>query len=190
MVLDDATSYILGSHDDVSMTEYGARDVLPEALAAAVRACVEVAYLRVRPEARWAYDYIPEGAVLKVLRATLPDERKVKVTVGNPPFPAGSVVTGILPAYEAIRKSFERIRVDDDLRRYIAGWVITMNLFTNHTELSGWTPGQAAGVKAPVADWADVVRLEAQAYLPDADTYHLGFSLDRGRPDVVSPNRT
>ena len=52
-----------------------------------------------------------KGQSLKVLRATLPDERKVKVTVGNPPFPAGSVVTGILPAYEAIRKSFERIRL-------------------------------------------------------------------------------
>ncbi len=143
--------------------------MLPEALAAAVRPCVEVAYLRVRPEARWAY-YIPEEAVLKVLRATLPDERKVKVTVGNPPFPAGSVVTEILPAHEAIRKRFERIRVDNDLRRYIAGWVITMNLFTKHTELSGRTPGQAAGVKVPVADWADVVRLEAQAYIPDAYT--------------------
>ena len=51
----------------------------------------------------------------------------------------------------------------------LAGWVITRNWFTTQTELGGHTPGEAAGIKSPIASWADVVRLEARAFLPTVD---------------------
>ena len=170
MILDDATGYILGSHVAVRRTADGAREVLLKAMAAAARPCVQVGYLRVWPEANWMYHYIPERTVLEVLREIWPDEGMVKATGGNAPFPSGPVVTRILTAYQSIPERFDRVWVDDDLRRYIDGWMITMNLCTKHEELRRRTPGQAAGVKAPVTDWADVVRMEAQAYLPHADT--------------------
>ena len=169
MVLDETTGYILASHIDPSLTKVGARKVLLEALASAVNPCDEVAYMKARPEFRWAYEDIPNETVLEVIREIFPDQEVIEEIEDIPSFPSGSVASRILPVYEATRKRFERIRNDDDLRRYIAGWVITSNLFTEHKELGGRTPGQAAGVKAPVADWADVVRLEAQAYLPNAD---------------------
>ena len=169
MVLDETTGYILASHIDPSRTQDGARDVLLEALASAVNPCDGVAYMKAWPEFGWVYEDIPSETVLEVIREIFPDQEVIEEIEDIPSFPSGSVAARILPVYEATRKRFERIRNDNDLRRYIAGWVITSNLFTEHRELGGRTPGQAAGVKVPVADWADVVRLEAQAYLPNAD---------------------
>ena len=169
MVLDETTGYILASHIDACMTEDGVGEVLVEAKASAVKPCDEVAYMKLWPEFRWAYKGIPETTVQAVIRHILPDTRMVKETEGIPSFPSGSVAARILPVYEATRRRFERIKDHGDLRRYIAGWAITSNLFTKHRELGGRTPGQAAGVETFIADWADVVRLDAQAYLPDAD---------------------
>ena len=160
----------LASHIDPSMNQEGVRKVLLEALASAVRPCDEVAYMKAWPEFWSAYEGIPNETVLKVIQEIFPDQEVIEEIEGIASFPSGSVAARILAVYEATHKRFERIRNDDDCRRYIAGWVITSNLFTEHRERGGRTPGQAAGVKVPVADWADVVRLEAQAYLPNADT--------------------
>ena len=64
---------------------------------------------------------------------------------------------------------FQRYGDIGKIRRRLAGWVITRNLFTKRGDLGGQTPGQAAGIKSPIASWADVVRLEARAFLPTVD---------------------
>ena len=190
MVIDDITGYIFASQVDVSMTEIGAQEVFPEtigpqdlfletigaqevfhkAIASAVEPCDEAVYLRARHEAWFSYRYLPEWAVRRVLQNILPDKRPVECVRGIPSSSLGPVVTKILTACENTRKRFERIKGKEDLQRYLAGWVLTSNLFTEHRELGGWTPGQAAGVKAPIVDWADVVRLDAKAYLPSTAT--------------------
>ena len=164
MVLDETTGYILASHIDAGMTKAGAQGVLLEALGSAVKPCDEVVYVRVWPEFWRAYDGIPSRIVPAVIRNILPDTRVVMESETIPSFRSGSGAARILPVYEATRRRFERIVDDADLRLYISGWVITMNLLTKHRELGGRTPGQAAGVKVPVADWADVVRLVVQLF--------------------------
>ena len=170
MVLDDTTGYILASHVDASITEDGARQVLLEARDSAVKPCKKLVYWVVPPEAKRECHHIPEKAILKVLRKTLCNKRVIKDTGSIPPCSSGPVVAENISSCLANRRLLDRIKDHDNLRLSIAGWVITRNLFTKHRELDGQTPGQAAGVKVPFADWADVVRLEAQAYLPNADT--------------------
>ena len=170
MVLDDTTGYILASHVDAFMTEHGARPVLLQALASAVRPCAEIVYWVVWSGAKGPYHYVPEEAVLKVLRETLPHRRVMK-DIGNfPPSSSAPVVAENISRCLGNRRLLDRIKDHDNLRLSIAGWVITENLFTKHWGLGGRTRGETAGVKVPVANWADVVRLEAQAYLPAADT--------------------
>ena len=43
-------------------------------------------------------------------------------------------------------------------QRYLDGWALTYNLFREHESLDDRTPGEAAKVKSPYAEWADVVR--------------------------------
>lgn len=170
MVVDDKTGYILASRADPSMTEAGATEVFLDALASAVRPCDEVEYLRIWPEAKWAYRNLPEGAVRWAVREALPDKQVIEYAEGILPFSLEPVGTRILLAYQDVCKRFNRIKKEEDFQRYIAGWAITSNLFTKYRELSRRTPGQAAGVKVPIADWSDVVRLAANAYLPSSPT--------------------
>lgn len=43
-------------------------------------------------------------------------------------------------------------------QRYLDGWTLNYNLFKKHHSLRNRTPAQAAKVKAPFTEWADVVR--------------------------------
>ena len=43
-------------------------------------------------------------------------------------------------------------------QRYLDGWSLTYNLFREHESLDDRTPGEAAKVKSPYGEWADVVR--------------------------------
>ncbi len=43
-------------------------------------------------------------------------------------------------------------------QRYLDGWALTYNLFRGHESIDDRTPGEAAKVKSPYAEWADVVR--------------------------------
>ena len=43
-------------------------------------------------------------------------------------------------------------------QRYLDGWALTYNLFREHESLDDRTPGEAAKVKSPYGEWADVVR--------------------------------
>ena len=43
-------------------------------------------------------------------------------------------------------------------QRYLDGWMLNYNLFKKHHSLRNRTPAQAAKVKAPFTEWADVVR--------------------------------
>ena len=71
--------------------------------------------------------------------------------------------------FRAAHTWFERSGDTVKIHRRLAGWVIARNWFATQTELGGHTPGKAAGIKSPIASWADVVRLEARAFLPTVD---------------------
>ena len=43
-------------------------------------------------------------------------------------------------------------------QRYLDGWTFTYNFFREHESIDDRTPGEAAKVKIPYEDWADVVR--------------------------------
>ena len=84
-------------------------------------------------------------------------------------FPTGWTPPKSFHEFRATCARFERSGDTVKVRRRLAGWVITRNWFTTQTELGGHTPGEAAGIKSPIASWADVVRLEARAFLPTVD---------------------
>ena len=81
-------------------------------------------------------------------------------------FPPGITAPKIFGEYHAACARFERNDDTWKVMRRLVGWMITRNWFTKQRELGGRTPGQAAGIKSPIASWADVVRLEVRAYLP------------------------
>ena len=154
--MDDTTGYILASHISASVSEAGAREVLLEALASTGRPCDKVVYWAARTKPADAHGHIPEEAVLKVLRDTLPGKIAIKDIEGVSLFLSGRTAAYVIGMYSANGRRCNRIKDHDNLRRYTAGWAITSNLHSKYPMLGGRTPAQAAGVKVPFANWAEV----------------------------------
>ena len=172
IVVDGATDYILASCLDDTMTEDVARRVLRQALDSAVKPCDDLVYRTDWSATLGTYDHIPESEILTVLQETLPD-KKVTKYASNPfvtsDFHPWLLFSETLYRYPRACRAFNRVKDNDSLRRYISGWAITSNLRTGSMKSGGRAPVQAAGVKLPFGNWADVVRLKAKAYLPAGD---------------------
>ena len=172
MVLDDETGYILGNcvhaHNEYELLG----KAMDEAMDSVRRPCDEFVSLVIPPD--W-YSKSPPGSELVpwvwteyqliggyyLTYATYAEYKDDDV----PRF----AVSEIFREYWAACARFERIVDIAELRRYLAGWVITRNWSTTQKGLGGRTPGQAAGIESSIPGWIDVVRLEAQAFLNTAD---------------------
>ena len=164
IVVDDATGYILGSHISCSAGENVALDAVIEALGSTALPCETLVHGMV------GVDSNDPGAILQLIKDKLPVKTVIR-EVGSTSAPIPSqTINNVLHECVTATERFARIRIDDELQRYITGWVFNRNLFTSQEELCGRTPGRAAGVVVPFEDWADVVRLEAKAYVPGSDT--------------------
>ena len=161
--MDEATGYVLGSHIGSSASEDVAVDVIIEALASAVLPCDELVYGMVGVNPYRSRCSNGSDAVLRVIKDNLPDHTIIEDAGSrNTPLP-GQTINNVLRECVTASKRLARIQIDDELQRYIKGWVFNRNLFTGQDELCGLTPARAAGVVVPFQDWADVVRLEAKA---------------------------
>ena len=163
IVLDDATGYVLGSHIGSSASEDVAVDAVLETLASTVLPCDELVY------GAAGADSNDPGAILQMIKDKLPVKTVIReVGSTSAPLP-GQTINNVLHECVTATERFARIRIDDELQRYITGWALNRNLFTSQEELRGCTPGRAAGVVVPFEDWADVVRLEAKSWVPGSD---------------------
>ncbi len=76
---------------------------------------------------------------------------------------------------------------------YLAGWTLDYNFFRDHESMEGKSPGQAAKVKSPFKDWAEVVRWRGhyrrphQEPVPDGVDVP-GFSSDPSSRRLPIPN--
>ena len=59
--------------------------------------------------------------------------------------------------YRARIKTLRGLDSRESGQRYLNGWTLTYNFFREHESLKDRTPAQAAKVKAPYKEWADVV---------------------------------
>ena len=57
-------------------------------------------------------------------------------------------------------KTMRGLETRETGQEYLDGWVLDFNLFKDHEAHKGGTPGEAADVNPPYAEWADVVRQE------------------------------
>ena len=169
MILDDKTGYIWAIHVHTLAESDRGWEVFDDAGRPDDMQNSETVHLMVNPNHDWRSTVGPE---------VVPSPRDEAEWVGD------SVVEGIKCAdnsstiftapkafdeYCAACVRFWRNVDTGKIRQRLAGWVITRNLFTKQRDLGGQTPGQAAGIKSPIASWADVVRLEARAFLPTVD---------------------
>ena len=81
----------------------------------------------------------------------------------------GPMVEELVAASCRVMRKIDRTLNWGSVHIYTNGWVIRRNLFTYSEGLGRRTPAQTAGVTAPFASWADVVRMEAQARIPTPD---------------------
>ena len=166
MVLDHCTGYILGNSVMGFTENEGTVDGFTEALFSAVKHVDEILLLMMQPEFDWRSLSGSEVIYMSRGEAKWNGERWGWPMEPIDHFPPGFAVPKIFREYHQACARFEWNNDTGKVRRRLAGWVITRNLFTKQRELGGRTPGQAAGIESPIAAWADVVKLEARAFLP------------------------
>ena len=88
---------------------------------------------------------------------------------GTSDFPPGLTLPKSFHERQDAHYRFVRNTDRRKIPQRLAGWMITHNFFTKQRELGGSTPGQASGIRFPIDSWADLVKLEAQAFLPEVD---------------------
>ena len=166
MILDDKTGYIWAIHVDTFTESDRGWEVFDDAGRPDDMRVSETVNLMMNPDHDWRSTVGPE---------VMPSPRDETEWVGDSVvehikyadhFPPRFTAPKAFYEYCAACIRFWRYVDIGKIRRRLAGWVITRNLFTKHRDLGGQTPGQAAGIKSPIASWADVVRLEARAFLP------------------------
>ena len=167
--MDGATGYILGTHLARSLVADVAKVAVKGALRSSLRPCDEMSYFRVRSESYNSRFVNEPGAVLEAIREALPEGTVIVDTDdSNVVFP-GPMINDVLRDCANTYKPMGRRWRYDSRRIYTIGWVINRNLFTAQEGLRGRTPASAAGISAPFADWAAVVRLKAKAQVPASD---------------------
>ena len=169
IVLDDATGYVLGSQIGSSDGDDAAAGVILEALASTVLPGDELVYRTAGTDSHGSSWSNGPDAVLQVVKDRLPDETVIRYAGSkDAPLPS-ETVNIVLNEYVNAGQRFARIRSDAEFQRYINGWVLNRNLFMTREELGEKTPACAAGMEVPFKAWPDVVRLEANEYVPEAD---------------------
>ena len=169
MVVDDRSRCILGNYVGDSEEAFGIKKALLEAWDLTGRPVDELGILYFSLKIDWRSAGGSEEVPSACSVHNMIDPRLNKRIELTDAFPPRFNQHKILREYRAACVRFERKTDAAEVGRYLAGWVITRNLFTKQRELGGRTPGQAGGITSPITAWADVVRLEAQGFLPTAD---------------------
>ena len=168
LVLDDTTGYIFGDEfGRVKEGDLGMIEVDGANTSAIFRNKEEVSVVQPPPD--WRSALGSRESCTGYRRGEWIGDGSVQRTEGPRGCTLGLTLPKIFREYQAACVRFERYNDTGNIRQRLAGWVITRNLFTEQMELGGRTPGQAAGIESPIAAWADVVRLEARAFLPTVD---------------------
>ena len=174
LVVDTETGYILSCHvqrheDD---EESALRAAVRGALASSDRPPISLTFRgfwTLRGE-RFGVGY--EAWALHVIQRELPESTGIQLQGAGDNYGDGGelMVEELVAALCKALRRFDRPNSGDSINIYIyiGGWVITRNFFARQERLGVRTPAQAAGVTAPFARWADVVRMEAHAHIPAA----------------------
>ena len=173
-MVDTDTGYILSCQLQPSRNEGSPRAAVLKALASSDCLPVSVAHCGF-----WTIQGSParvgsESLALGMIREELSEATGIQLQESIDTGGGGTtpMVEELVAAFCRAIPRFDRVLNWGSLYIYINGWVITRNLFTYSEGLGGRTPAQVAGVTAPFASWADVVRMEAQANIltPDPET--------------------
>ena len=168
LVLDDTTGYIFGDEfGRIKEGDLGMMEVDGANTYAIFRNKEEVSVVQPPPD--WRSALGSREFCTGYRRGEWIGDGSVQHTEGPRGYTLGLTLPKIFNEYIGACVGFERYNDPGNIRQRLAGWVITRNLFTEQMELDGRTPGQAAGIESPIAAWADVVRLEARAFLPTVD---------------------
>ena len=169
LVLDDTSGYIFGDEfGRIKEGDLGMMEVDGANTSAIFRNKEEVSVVQPPPD--WRSALGSREFCTGYRRSKWIGDGSVQHTEGTRGYSLGLTLHKIFYEYRAACVRFERYNDTGNIRQRLAGWVITRNLFTEHMELGGRTPGQAAGIESPIAAWADVVRLEAHAFVHPVDT--------------------
>ena len=168
IVFDHRTSYICGNDVGGVEEDYQASEIVSVVSESATIPYKEIRYVtQWMPDLRSALCYPEHRVRYRYIKRN--GDKWVAHVEGNSDFPPGLGLPPSFQEYKAACVRFEKIKDTGKIGQRLAGWMITRNWFTTQTELRGSTPGEAAGIKSPIASWADVVRLEARAFLPTVD---------------------
>ena len=170
MILDDKTGYIWAIHVDTFTESDRGWEVFDDGGRPDDMQVSETVHLMMKPDHDW------RSTVGSEVMPSPRDETEwvvdsvVEHIKCADHFSPGFTAPEVFDEYCAACIRFWRYVDIGKIRRRLAGWVITRNWFTKSRDLGGQTPGQAAGIKSPIASWADVVRLEAHAFVHPVDT--------------------
>ena len=165
LVLDDRTGYICENdvggikEDDLAM---GKR--IGGALASAT-----FGHKEIWPGSQVPPDLIPDFLPRWHSRSKWIGNGWVEHIDGTLDFPPGLTLPNSFHELEDADYRFVRNTDRRKIPQRLAGWMITRNFFTEQRELGGSTPGQASGIRFPIDSWADLVKLEARAFLPEVN---------------------
>ena len=169
LVLDDTSGYIFGDEfGRIKEGDLGIMEVDGDNTSATFWNKEEVS--EVQPPPDWRSALGSREFCTGYRRSKWIGDGSVQHTEGTRGYSLGLTLHEIFIEYVVACVGFERYNDPGNIRQRLAGWVITRNLFTEQMKLGGRTPGQAAGIKSPIASWADVVRLEAHAFVHPVDT--------------------
>ena len=143
-ILDYKTRFLLATYLSDNKSRASAERVLRKAMAVAKN-----------PPKRITTDKMPSYG--PAIRRLLPDTEHI-LSQG-----VGGKVTNnrserMQGTYRARTKTLRCLKTIETGQQFLEGFTINYNYFRGHSALGGKTPAEAAGIKAPFKNWADVVR--------------------------------
>ena len=143
-IMDEKTRYILASYLSKERDAKAAREVMRRAKEAAGTTPDTIKTDKWRAYIRPIKEVFPD--------ATHIQSEGLAAEVNN------NVSERLQGTFRQRTKTLRGLDSQETGQRYLDGWVINYNLFREHEGLKGKTPGEAARVRAPFDEWADVVR--------------------------------
>ena len=168
MVFDERTGYICGNDvGGIEEDDLGTGEVDRAIASSTIHYKEKASVIQLAPDLRSAFR--SRGNDTWYSRSRWNGDGWVEHIERRRDLPRGLTLPQSFQEYQAACVRFERSRDIGRIRPRLAGWTTTHNFFTKQSELGGRTPGQAAGVEFRPNSWADLVKWEAWAFLPEVD---------------------
>ena len=145
-IMDSKTRYILATHVSRTRTEKAAIELMEKAKEAAGRKPRAIKTDRLRSYGPAIKKVFPETTHVK--------SQGIRSPVNNN---LSERLQGTIRSRDKTRRGMESIPTG---QAYMDGWTITYNFMRDHEALGGKTPAEAARLKSPITEWADVVKGE------------------------------